>query len=102
MGRVLGIVRRAISSHITKKAGFTQKTAQTGALNLNVHFHIHRADAPDQQELVHTISHRVDVTPVKRGKGSTHQESEDKTSEQRRQAMTWALCSQAPMSSIES
>ena len=35
-------------------------------------------------------NHRVDVTPAKRGKGSTHHENEDKTSEQRHQAMTWA------------
>jgi len=50
MGRVLGIVYRAISSHLIQKAGFTRKTAQTGAvtliqrfgsaLNLNVHFHM--------------------------------------------------------------
>ena len=89
MGRVLGIVYRAISSHLINKAGFTRKTAQTGAvtliqrfgsaLNLNVHFHMlfldgvytttpwgksrfHRTNAPGQQELValvHTISHRV-------------------------------------------
>ena len=89
MGRVLGIVYRAISAHLTKKAGFARKAAQTGAvtliqrfgsaLNLNVHFHMlfldgvyseskygktrfHRTNAPDQQELtelVHTISHRV-------------------------------------------
>jgi hypothetical protein len=89
MGRVLGIVYRAISTHLTKKAGFSRKTAQTGAvtliqrfgsaLNLNVHFHMlfldgvytttpwgkscfHRTNAPDRQELtelVHTISHRV-------------------------------------------
>jgi ribosomal protein S27E len=89
MGRVLGIVYRAISAHLIQKSGFTRKTAQTGAvtliqrfgsaLNLNVHFHMlfldgvytetkygktrfQRANAPDQQELValvHTISHRV-------------------------------------------
>jgi hypothetical protein len=89
MGRVLGIVYRAISSHLIKKAGFTRKTVQTGAvtliqrfgsaLNLNVHFHMlfldgvytetkygktrfQRTNAPDQQELadlVHTISQRV-------------------------------------------
>jgi ribosomal protein S27E len=89
MGRVLGIVYRAISSHLIKESGFTRKTAQTGAvaliqrfgsaLNLNVHFHMlfldgvytetkygktrfQRANATDQQELVvlvHTISHRV-------------------------------------------
>lgn len=89
MGCVLGIVYRAISSHLIKKAGFTRKTAQIGAvtliqrfgsaLNLNVHFHMlfldgvytatpwgksrfHRTNAPDRQELTelaHTISHRV-------------------------------------------
>jgi hypothetical protein len=89
MGRVLGIVHRAISAHLIQKAGFTRKSVQTGAvtliqrfgsaLNLNVHFHMlfvdgvyattpwgrsrfHRTNAPDQQELtelVHTISHRV-------------------------------------------
>lgn len=50
MGKVLGIVYRALSSHLVKKAGFSKKTAQTGAvtliqrfgsaLNLNVHFHM--------------------------------------------------------------
>ena len=35
--------------------------------------------------------HRVDVTPAKRGKGRPHEEHEDKTPEQRHQAMTWAL-----------
>jgi len=89
MGKVLGIVYRAIASHLIKKAGLTQKTAQTGsvtliqrfgsALNLNVHFHMLFLDgiytknkpglirfkltiAPNQQELailLHSISHRV-------------------------------------------
>ena len=89
MGRVLGIVYRAISTQLIQKAGFTRKTAQTGAvtliqrfgsaLNLNVHFHMLFLDgiytenkygkirfqqtiASSQQELtnlVHTISHRV-------------------------------------------
>lgn len=89
MGKVLGIVYRAIASHLIKKAGLTQKTAKTGAvtliqrfgsaLNLNVHFHMlfldgiyvenkygkttfQRTNAPTQEELaglVHTISHRV-------------------------------------------
>jgi len=50
MGRVLGIVYRCIATHLTKKAGFSPRTAQTGAvtlvqrfgsaLNLNVHFHM--------------------------------------------------------------
>ncbi len=89
MGRVLGIVYRAISALLIQRAGFTRKTAQTGAvtliqrfgsaLNPNVHFHMlfldgvytknkygktrfQRTNAPDQRELtelVHTISHRV-------------------------------------------
>jgi ribosomal protein S27E len=89
MGRVLGIVYRTLSSHLIQKAGFTRKTAQTGAvtliqrfgsaLNLNVHFHMlfldgvytetqhgrtrfQRTNGPEQQELkelVHAISHRV-------------------------------------------
>lgn len=47
MGEVLGIVYRLITTHLIKKAGFTKKTAQTGAvtliqrfgsaLNLNIH-----------------------------------------------------------------
>ena len=48
---MLGIVYRCIATHLVKKAGFTRKTAQTGAvtltqrvgsaLNLNVHFAVH-------------------------------------------------------------
>jgi uncharacterized protein with PIN domain len=34
--------------------------------------------------------HRIDVTPAKHGKGCARKENEDKTPEQRRQAMTWA------------
>lgn len=50
MGRVLGIVYRVIATHLIKKAGFSRKTAHTGAvtliqcfgsaLNLNIHFHL--------------------------------------------------------------
>jgi len=50
MSKVLRIVYRAISMYLIKKAGFTKKTARTGAvtliqrfgsaLNLNVHFHM--------------------------------------------------------------
>ena len=50
MGQVLGIVYRCIATHLTRKAGFSHKTAYTGAvtliqrfgsaLNLNVHFHM--------------------------------------------------------------
>ena len=34
--------------------------------------------------------HRIDVTPAKRGKGRAKQDNEEKTPEQRDQAMTWA------------
>ena len=34
MGKVLGIVYRALSTHQIKKAGFTRKTARTGAVTL--------------------------------------------------------------------
>jgi len=50
MGRVLSIVFRCIATHLIKKARFSRKTAQAGAvpliqrfgsaLNLNVHFHM--------------------------------------------------------------
>ena len=89
MGQVLGIVYRVIATHLIKKAGFTRKTARTGAvtliqrfgsaLNLNIHFHmlfldgvyVERPDgsarfrwvkAPtsaELTELAHTIAQRV-------------------------------------------
>jgi hypothetical protein len=50
MGKVLGIVYRAISTHLIHKAGLNLKIGATGAvtliqrfgsaLNLNIHFHI--------------------------------------------------------------
>ena len=49
-GQVLGIVYCVISMHLVKKAGYSKKTARTGAvtliqrfgsaLNLNIHFHM--------------------------------------------------------------
>jgi hypothetical protein len=89
MGKVLGIIYRAISTHLMHKAGLQLKQGATGAvtliqrfgsaLNLNIHFHIlfldgvyvYRKDrpprfqhvkAPDKAELedlVHLISQRV-------------------------------------------
>ena len=50
MGKVLGIVYRAISTHLIHKAGYQLKDGTTGAvtliqrfgsaLNLNIHFHV--------------------------------------------------------------
>jgi len=34
MSKVLGIVYRAIATHLTKKAGYTKTRAQTGAVTL--------------------------------------------------------------------
>ncbi len=34
MGQVLGIVYRCIATHLTRKAGFSRKTADTGAVTL--------------------------------------------------------------------
>ena len=85
MGQVLGIVYRAIATHLIKQTGHTHKTARTGAvtliqrfgsaLNLNVHFHMLFLDgvyidgkkfrwvkAPSSAELTqltHSIAHRV-------------------------------------------
>ena len=89
MGKVLAIVYRTLATHITKKAGYRKKDAQTGAvtliqrfgsaLNLNIHFHMlhldgayakdaygktrfHQICTPSNSELnalAHQISHRV-------------------------------------------
>jgi len=89
MGKVLGIVYRAISTHLIHKAGLSLRDGATGAvsliqrfgsaLNLNIHFHIlfldgvyvyrdnrpprfRRVKAPDKselEELVQLISQRV-------------------------------------------
>jgi hypothetical protein len=48
MGQVLGIVYRCVATHLIKKAGFSRKTAQAGAVTLiqrfgsalNIHFHM--------------------------------------------------------------
>lgn len=88
MGRVLGIVYRAITTHLINKAGLTRAKAETGAvtliqrfgsaLNLNIHFHMlfldgvyvraesgpffRRVEPPtaaEMEKLIHRISHRV-------------------------------------------
>jgi len=72
MGKVLGIVNRAISTHLIKKAGHKKSTAKTGsvtliqrfgsALNLNLHFHILFIDGVYQQkENGRLVFHRVMV-----------------------------------------
>ena len=70
MGKVLGIVTRAISTHLIKKAGYNKSTAKTGsvtliqrfgsALNSNLHFHILFIDGVyEQKENSKLAFHRV-------------------------------------------
>ena len=86
MTGVLGIVYRAIATHLIHKAGYTKQTAHTGAvaliqcfgsaLNLNIHFHMlfldgvyvtgtkganahfHRVDEPSSAELTQVV-HKI-------------------------------------------
>jgi hypothetical protein len=83
MSGVLGIVYRAIATHLIHKAGYTKQSAHTGAvtliqcfgsaLNLNIHFHMlfldgvyiadakgvsarfHRVNAPASAELTQLV-----------------------------------------------
>lgn len=77
MGKALGIVYRAISGYMIKKAGLTRQKARTGAvtliqrfgsaLNLNVHFHmlfldgvyVDAADKRDDQRFVSLTHHQA-------------------------------------------
>lgn len=89
MGKALGIITRAITHFLIKKAGQTHQTAKTGsvtliqrfgsALNLNVHFHMlfldgvyitsggrpifRRTKAPTVEELT-TLVHKISVRLV--------------------------------------
>jgi hypothetical protein len=97
MGRALGIVTRAISTHLAHQSGYTRRDALTGAvtliqrfgsaLNLNIHFHMlfldgvyiqsdsghcrFRCTPPPTVEqlqyLLHQISERVGRFPELRG-----------------------------------
>ena len=97
MSKVLGIVTRAVSTHLVHQAGFKKKDAHTGAvtliqrfgsaLNLNIHFHMlfldgvyvkdesgnfafHYNKAPTADQLtvvLHTISQRVASFLERRG-----------------------------------
>lgn len=97
MGKALGIVYRAIATHLSHKAGHAKTSSQTGAvtliqcfggaLNLNIHYHMlfldgvygedkygvlrfHRVKAPTSDELsrlTHTIAHRVGRYLERRG-----------------------------------
>jgi len=86
MGKVLGIVYRAIATHLIRNAGYTKATARTGAvtliqcfggaLNLNIHYHLlfldgvyidsadksrlwfRRVKAPTNDELTH-LTHTI-------------------------------------------
>jgi hypothetical protein len=87
MGKVLGIVTRAISTHLTHQSGHTKQDAPTGAvtliqrfgsaLNLNIHFHMlfldgvyvqddggqcgfRQTSAPTAEQL-HDLLHRISI-----------------------------------------
>jgi len=96
-GRVLRIVYRCLATYLIKRAGFTRKTAQTGAvtliqrfgsaLNLNIHYHMlfldgayaeqaegklrfHPVKAPTQAELArltNTLAHRIGLYLERQG-----------------------------------
>jgi hypothetical protein len=76
MSKVLGIVYRAIATYLIKQAGYSKKTARTGAvtliqrfgsaLNLNVHFHMLfldgvyvDADKKNNQRFVPVTTHQT-------------------------------------------
>ena len=73
MGGVLGIVYRCIATHLIRKADFSRKTAQTGAitllqrfgsaLNLNIHFHILFLDGVYVERRDGTLSFRWSPAP---------------------------------------
>ena len=77
MGKVLGIVYCTIATHLTRKAGYTKITAQTGAvtliqcfggaLNLNIHYHMLFLDGdnetPMNQLLGSSITYRIAMGP---------------------------------------
>lgn len=85
MGKVLGIVTHAISTHLAQQSGYTKREAPTGvvtliqrfgsALNLNIHFHMlfldgvyvqhapdrhcFRRTAPPTVEQLHVLLHQI-------------------------------------------
>ena len=98
---LLGIVYRCIATHLCKKAGFSRKVAQTGAvtliqrfgrsgapgaLNLNIHFHVFARSG-----LAPNSKHRAVVTKAKRGNSKQADlVDEPSTPTERRASMTWA------------
>ena len=76
LSKVLGIVYRAISVYLIKKAGLTKKTAKTGAvtliqrfgsaLNLNIHFHmifldgVYAFNKKSEPDFVRVTKHKVE------------------------------------------
>jgi hypothetical protein len=84
MTRVLGIVYRAISTHLAHKAGFAKPFVQTGAvtliqrfgsaLNLNIHFHMLFLDGVyiDPRHANHARFHRVKASTCEELTKLTH------------------------------
>jgi hypothetical protein len=59
IGKALGIVYRAIASHLIKKAGKTQKTAQTGSITLIQRFG--RSGAPGALNLNPNVARSISI-----------------------------------------
>jgi hypothetical protein len=96
---MLGIVYRAIATHLIHKAGYTKTTVQTSPVTLiqrfggalNVHFHMLFLDGVYIDSADRS---RARVTPAQRGKGKkakTPQGAPDQTSAEHHVAMTWLL-----------
>ena len=94
--QVLGIVYRAISAHLIRKAGLTRASAATGAvtlsqrfgsaLNLNVHFHLLLLDGVYRRER----EGRLRFVPWTHAIAATERDEAAATGRQR--AMSWAQC----------
>jgi hypothetical protein len=67
MGKVLGIVYRAIATHLSRKAGYTKTTAQTGAVSVgsgaNIDIKAPIASAPVLRRRAHAT--RIAIAPMR-------------------------------------
>jgi hypothetical protein len=110
LGRVLGIVYRAIAAHLIHKAGYTRKTAHTGAvtliqrfgsaLNLNTRVHMLLVDGAYIAEATRARGRfqrvnepfRGDLTGIKyTAPGIPHQISEYVSSVAQRRLTQWRM-----------
>ena len=70
VGRALGIVYRCIATHLIKKAGFSRKTAETGAVTLIQRLGSALTKSPKSGELAHltqTLARRIGLYLERQG-----------------------------------